>query len=53
VRRVRLFGDIGESSGYAKAVKNFAEAFSKSNIPTKLNFSKSISLIADLCKKHP
>lgn len=41
MRRVRLFGDIGESSGYGKAVKNFAEAFSQSKVPTKLNFPRS------------
>jgi glycosyltransferase involved in cell wall biosynthesis len=36
---VRFFGPLSESSGYGNAVKNFAIAFSKSNIRTKYHFS--------------
>ena len=40
MNRVRMFGPLGESSGYGNAVKGFAEAFSKSDIPTKFHFGK-------------
>ena len=33
-----MFGPLGESSGYGNAVKNFARAFSISDIPTKYQF---------------
>lgn len=38
MNRVRMFGPFGESSGYGNAVKNFAQAFSISDIPTKYHF---------------
>lgn len=41
MRRVRLFGAIGDKSGYGNAVRNFAEAFALSDIPTQFKFSKS------------
>ncbi len=37
---VRFFGPIGDRTGYGNAVKNFALAFSKSDIPTKFVFGK-------------
>lgn len=41
MRKVTMYGSIGNSSGYGHAVKNFAEAFSKSGIPTNFKFAKS------------
>ena len=35
---VRFFGPVGGASGYGNAVKNFAQAFSDSNIKTKFIF---------------
>ena len=37
---VRMFGPLGSASGYANAVRNFALAFSKSEIPTKFHFGQ-------------
>lgn len=41
MRKVRIFGPIGQGSGYGQAVRNFCEAFSKSKIPTRFEFSQS------------
>lgn len=41
MKKVRMFGPIGDSSGYGSAVRNFAEAFSISNIPVQFNFPKN------------
>lgn len=41
IKKVRFFGPIGNTSGYGIAVKNFASAFSESNIPTKFHFAKN------------
>jgi glycosyltransferase involved in cell wall biosynthesis len=40
MNKVRMFGPLGGASGYGNAVKNFATAFSESNIPTKFHFGK-------------
>jgi glycosyltransferase involved in cell wall biosynthesis len=40
MNKVRMFGPLGESSGYGNAVRNFATAFSNSNIPTKFQFGR-------------
>lgn len=39
-KRVSMYGAINGSSGYGNAVRNFAEAFSKSKVPTKFVFPK-------------
>ena len=41
MKRVRMFGPIGENSGYGNAVRNFTEAFAMSSIPTQFKFSQS------------
>lgn len=39
---VRFFGPLGNSSGYGNAVKNFALAFSRSDVQTKFAFPSSV-----------
>lgn len=41
MRKVSFYGAIDNSSGYGNAVKNFAESFALSDIPTQFKFPKS------------
>ena len=41
MRVVRVFGPIGQASGYGQAVRNFCEAFSISKVPTRFEFAES------------
>lgn len=41
MRVVRMYGPIGDTSGYGNAVKNFAEAFSRSDVPVIYKFQTS------------
>lgn len=49
MRKVRMYGALGTGSGYGTAVRNFAEAFSISDVPTQFRFSaKKMKLIENL-----
>jgi hypothetical protein len=49
---VRFFGTLNNYSGYGNATRNFAEAFSMSNIPTKFSFSeRDIKINKEFCSQ--